>query len=189
MPFDVSQSIEIERPAHEVWPYLIAFEQVPLWEHGMVDVRQVTPGPVGVGTEVLARQIYAGRESLLRGFVTAFEDGRVATMALRGGPFDGFTVAYMVEPIDANRSRVTHRGLLPFGGGLRRPLAAFGGRASHRVPGQPPPAAPVPRPGSVMAAGSSSRSSSAASRPCSSPSSRIVRPLLRASFASAAAAS
>lgn len=109
MPFDVSQSIEIDRPAHEVWPYLIAFEQVPLWEHGVVEVRQVTPGPAGVGTEVLARRVYAGRESLLRGYLTVFEDGRVATMSLRGGPFDGFTVAYTVEPIDDDRSRVTHR--------------------------------------------------------------------------------
>ena len=82
MPFDVSQSIEIDRPAHEVWPYLIAFEQVPLWEHGVVEVRQVTPGPAGLGTEVLARRIYAGRESLLRGSLTAFEDGRLVAMSL-----------------------------------------------------------------------------------------------------------
>lgn len=135
MPFDVSQSIEIDRRAHEVWPYLIAFEQVPLWEHGVVEARQVTPGPAGVGTEVLARRIYAGWESLLRGFVTAFEDGRVATMALRGGPFDGFTVAYMVEPIDADRSRATHRasgnlaGLLWF---VRPVLVTIGRRETRK---------------------------------------------------------
>jgi hypothetical protein len=52
-----------------------------------------------------------------------------------------------------------------------------------------PPAGPPPMPGSVIAAGSSSSSSRTGAIPCSVASSRIVRPLLSASLASAAAAS
>ena len=55
--FRLSQSLEMDRPAAEVWPYLIAFEQVPLWEHGVVEVRQVTPGLPDIGTEISARRI------------------------------------------------------------------------------------------------------------------------------------
>ena len=54
-------------------------------------------------------------------------------------------------------------------------------------PSRQPPAGPPPRPGSVIAAGSSSRSTVAGSRPRSRARSRIVRPLLWASFASDAA--
>jgi hypothetical protein len=41
--------MQIQRPAEVVWPYLAALEQVPLREHGILDVRQVDPGPLFVG--------------------------------------------------------------------------------------------------------------------------------------------
>jgi hypothetical protein len=116
--FHVSQSRQFDRPAAQVWPYLIAFEQVPLWEHGVVEIRQVTPGAPDIGTEVFARRIYGGRESQLTGRIIAFEDGRSATMALRGGPLDEVYVEYAVEPIDDHRSIVTYRAR----GNLIRPL-------------------------------------------------------------------
>jgi uncharacterized membrane protein len=53
MSFAVRQSCEIGRSAEVVWAYLIALEQVPLWEHGVVDVRLGQPGPPQLGTEVL----------------------------------------------------------------------------------------------------------------------------------------
>jgi hypothetical protein len=118
MAFSFSQSLEFDRSASEVWPYLIAFEQVPLWEHGILEVRQVSPGPPAVGTEVSARRIFAGRETRLRGVITAFEDGRSATMSLRGGPLGESIVEYAVEPIDADRSLVTYSAR----GSLVRPL-------------------------------------------------------------------
>jgi hypothetical protein len=116
--FRFSQSLQIDRPSTQVWPYLIAFEQVPLWEHGIVEVRQVTPGPPAVGTEMFARRIYAGRETSLSGRIVAFEDGRSAAMSLRGGPLDDVIVEYAVEPIDDRRSVVTYRAR----GSLVRPL-------------------------------------------------------------------
>ena len=134
MPFHFSQSLEIDRAAPEVWAYLIAFEQVPLWEHGVVEVRQITPGPPKVGTEVFARRIYAGRETQLSGSITAFEDGRSATMALRGGPHDESIVQYAVEPIDADRSLVTYSAWGNLGGPLRllHPILPAIGRAEAR---------------------------------------------------------
>ena len=107
--FRFSQSLQIDRPSTQVWPYLIAFEQVPLWEHGIVEVRQVTPGPPAIGTEMFARRIYAGRETRLTGRIVAFEDGRSASMSLRGGPHDEAIVTYGVEPIDDRHSVVTYR--------------------------------------------------------------------------------
>ena len=43
--FKISQGMEIERPAAVVWPYLAALEQVPLWEHGILDVKQNERAP------------------------------------------------------------------------------------------------------------------------------------------------
>ena len=63
---------------------------------------------------------------------------------------------------------------------------AVAGRAAAR---RQPPAGPPPSPGSVIDAGSRSSSSRSGAMPRSTASSRIVRPLLSASLASAAAAS
>ena len=108
----------MDHPASVVWPYLLAFEQVPLWEHGVLEVRQLTPGAPGIGTEILARRIYAGREAQLTGRIVAFVDERSATMSLQGGPLDRVLVEYAVEPIDDGRSVVTYRAQ----GQLIRPL-------------------------------------------------------------------
>jgi hypothetical protein len=106
--FRFSQDLAIDYPAARVWTYLVAFEQVPLWEHGVVEVRQVSQGPPGVGTQMFARRVYAGRETVLAGTIVAFDDGRSATMKLHGGPLAEASVEYAVEPIDGDRSIVTY---------------------------------------------------------------------------------
>ncbi len=116
--FQFSQNLQFDRPASDVWPYLIALEQVPLWEHGVLEVRQVTPGPPDIGTEISARRLYGGRESRVSGRIVDFEDGRSATMSLRGGPLDEVYVEYAVEPLDDHRSVVNFRSR----GNLIRPL-------------------------------------------------------------------
>jgi carbon monoxide dehydrogenase subunit G len=132
--FRLSQSIEIDRPAEVVWEYLIAFEQVGTWEHGIVEVRQVTPGPARLGTEISARRIFAGRTVDLRGSIVAFEDGRTATMALSGGPIAMTEATYTVDPIEAGRSRVTYAGEGRLRSALRlmEPMVPALGRAEAR---------------------------------------------------------
>lgn len=116
--FTFSESREMAQPAATVWEYLIAFEQVPLWEHGVNEVRQITPGAPVIGTAISARRVYLGREAHLAGEVRAIEPGRSATLALRGGPHVESLVTYAVEPLGEGRSRVTYSAE----GTLRGPL-------------------------------------------------------------------
>jgi len=106
--FTFSQSRDMEQPASTVWDYLVALEQVPLWEHGVNEVRQLAPGDLAIGTPISARRVYAGRETHLRGEVVTVEPGRSATLALRGGPHVESLVTYAVEPRGEGRSRVTY---------------------------------------------------------------------------------
>jgi Polyketide cyclase / dehydrase and lipid transport len=133
--FSFSSSLQIDYPAELIWTYLVAFEQVPLWERGVVEVRQVTPGPPGVGTQITARRIYAGRETQLAGRIVAFAEGRSATMSLAGGPLEEALVEYAVEPIDASRSVVTYtgRGRLVWPLRLLHPILPLVGRAEARA--------------------------------------------------------
>ena len=136
--FRLRESIEIDRSSSVVWPYLIALEQVPTWEEGVIEVRQLTPGEPVVGTRIEARRVYGGRESVVQGVISAHEPGRSATMAISGGPVAVAHTEYAVYPIDDARCRVvfsvraTMRGpmrllhpILPIlgGPGVRRNLA------------------------------------------------------------------
>ena len=117
--FAFSQSRDMDQPASTVWEYLIAFEQVPLWEHGVNEVRQLAPGEPVIGTAISARRVYAGRETHLTGEVVRIEPGRSATLALRGGPHVESLVTYSVDPLGEGRSRVTYSA----NGHLNGPLA------------------------------------------------------------------
>ncbi len=132
--FRISQSLEFDHSADHVWPYLIAFEQVPLWERGVLEVRQTTPGAPGLGTEIVARRQYGGRESTVAGRIVRWEAGRSAAMELGGGPLSDVVVEYSVDPIDHRRSLVAYRAEGRLGGALRllQPLVAALGRREAR---------------------------------------------------------
>jgi len=132
--FTFSQSLEIERLAEIVWPYLAALEQVPLWEHGILDVKQVDDGPLFVGMRFTGGRIYAGRATHLEGDVRTLEEGRSMTAALRGGPHVESLVTYTVDPVGADRCRVTYSatGQLRFPLNLLDPIFPAIGRAETR---------------------------------------------------------
>lgn len=132
--FRFSQSLEFDHAADRVWPYLIAFERVPLWERGVLEVRQATPGAAGLGTEIVARREYGGRESTVVGRIVRWEAGRSAAMELRGGPLNDVVVEYSVHAIDHGRSVVAYRAEGRLAGALRllQPLVAVVGRREAR---------------------------------------------------------
>lgn len=49
-PMAFSITRQIARPVDEVFAFLEDFTNVPTWNHWVREVRQVTPGPIGVGT-------------------------------------------------------------------------------------------------------------------------------------------
>jgi len=123
--YTFSQSIEIERPAEVVWPYLAALEQVGTWEEGVGPIDVLTPRPIRVGTQIAARRNFANAKTRLSGEIREWEEGRTGTMAIRGGPIELALATFSVEPIDANRSRVTYTGEVELRGALRWLSAAL----------------------------------------------------------------
>lgn len=106
--FHFSSNILINRPLTEVWRILIDFPHMPSWEQGVVEVRQVPPGAPGLETRFVVRRIYLGRETLIEGRISAWENLRGATMALRGGPLHHASVRYAVEPARSEQTVVTY---------------------------------------------------------------------------------
>jgi hypothetical protein len=127
--FKISQGMEIERPAAAVvWTYLAALEQVPLWEHGILDVKQIDHGPLFVGMRFTAGRVFAGKATHLDGDVRIVEEGHFMSAALRGGPLVESIVTYTVDPVGAERAT----GRLRFPLNLLDPILPTVGRAQTR---------------------------------------------------------
>jgi carbon monoxide dehydrogenase subunit G len=106
--FRFSSSILVNRPLADVWRILIDFPQVPSWERGVIAVQRVSPGASSVGTTLLVRRRYAGRETRVECRITDWEELRGATMSLRGGPLRHASVRYAVEPAGSEQTVVTY---------------------------------------------------------------------------------
>jgi hypothetical protein len=132
--FHVTGRAVLGHPAGVVWSYLVAFERVPTWEHGVLEVRRVADGPPKVGDRIVTRRVFAGRQTRLEGEIVGLEVGHQATMRLTGGPLDAVEVRYAVEPLDDHRSVVTYEGTGSLRGPLRllHPLLPTIGRAETR---------------------------------------------------------
>jgi carbon monoxide dehydrogenase subunit G len=109
--FRFSSSIVINRPLEEVWTVLIDFQRVPSWERGILEVRQTSLGPAGLGTTLIVRRVYFGRETQVHCQITAWDERRGVTMDLRGGPLRHASVRYAVEPVGSTQTRVTYTGV------------------------------------------------------------------------------
>jgi Polyketide cyclase / dehydrase and lipid transport len=122
-------SLSMDAPVETIWRRLIDFPAIPTWEGGVLEVRQVSAGSPGVGTELVARRVYGGRESTVDCRVTDWDEGRGATMSIRGGPIEYASVRYAVEPAADGRPLVTYSARGEFRGAWRllTPLAGLMG--------------------------------------------------------------
>ncbi len=133
--FRFSSSILVNRAPADVWSVLIDFPNVPSWERGVVEVWQTSPGAPGVGTTLVARRVYVGRETLVECRIIDWEEQRSATMALRGGPLRRATVRYAVEPASSEQTVVTYtaEGELHTALQVLTPLMPAMGRAGAKI--------------------------------------------------------
>jgi carbon monoxide dehydrogenase subunit G len=106
--FRFTSNILVNRSLEDVWSVLIDFPNVPSWEEGVIAVRQVSSGAPGVGTTLVVRRVYVGRETRVECRITDWEELRGATMSLHGGPLQHASVRYAVEPAGSDQTVVTY---------------------------------------------------------------------------------
>ena len=128
--FRFGGSMPMDAPVEVIWQRLIDFPGIPSWEGGVLEVRQVSPGRPGVGTKLVARRVYVGRESTVDCEITAWDEGHGATMSIRGGPVREAFVRYTVDRAPDGRALVTYSAEGEFRGAWRflTPLVGVMGR-------------------------------------------------------------
>lgn len=118
-----SNTVTIGRSAHEVFGFVSELENVPRWNHAIVETRKTSDGPVGVGTEYRQIRSLPNRsEETLR--VTELEPDRRLAVRGRLGPFAG-TLVYEFEDL-GGMTRLTNTAELEARGVMRvaAPLAS-----------------------------------------------------------------
>ncbi len=119
----IENSITIDRDPQEVWGYLADLENLPEWNYAIVSTRQVSPGPVGVGTVYeQERSIPERTTETLQ--ITRFEPTHRLTVQGTLGPFHA-DVSYSIDEV-GGASLLTNVADLEASGPLRMvaPLAA-----------------------------------------------------------------
>ena len=115
-------SVQIARPVHEVWEYLIDPEHVPEWQSSAVASHQVSDGAIGVGTKLEDERRFLGRRARSEVEVTEFEPERLFTLHGLSGPVR-FTVRHRLAGNDGGTRLDVEAEAEPAGiGRLARPM-------------------------------------------------------------------
>ena len=89
--------MEISRPVAEVFAFVADQTNAPQWQNGLHEVRRLTEGPIGVGTEHEFVRRFAGREIASRNRFVVFEDGHFVQFEIPEGSLTG-QASYLTEP-------------------------------------------------------------------------------------------
>lgn len=97
MTIEVTSSVDIDRPADEVFAYLADWTNNPTWQQGMRSCVTTSEGPVGVGSTYRQEASMLGRAITSDFEVVAYEPDRVIRITTTSGSFP-ITVERRVEP-------------------------------------------------------------------------------------------
>jgi uncharacterized protein YndB with AHSA1/START domain len=103
----VEASIDIGRPAEQVFAYVSDQTNAPSWQRGLLDVRRTTADPIGVGSRHTVVRTFMGRTLTLGNEYTRYEPNTLVAFEW-SGTMPGLA-SYIVEPAGVDRARLTSR--------------------------------------------------------------------------------
>ena len=104
----ITQSVTINRPVEEVWDFIGSFENTTRWSRGVLEARQTSDGPLGVGSTLQTVVKAFGRRRTADYLVTEYEPNHAFAFEVTSGPMTS-RAHYSVEPAGAG-TRLTASG-------------------------------------------------------------------------------
>jgi carbon monoxide dehydrogenase subunit G len=111
------ESIIINRPVEEVWKFLGNVENMPKWDRGVLEAKQISEGPMGVGSTVQIVRQFFGRRRIGNFRVTDAVPNRTVAIQAKAKWITG-QVRYSFEPV-GGATRMTSTGEVELGGWLK----------------------------------------------------------------------
>lgn len=103
----IEESVEIRREPAEVFDFLIVAENIPVWDSSVVEAKQESEGPPGVGIRVRGTSKVLGRRIKWVTEGTKFDPPSVMGNTTVEGPFKA-TTTISLRPIDGG-TRLEYR--------------------------------------------------------------------------------
>jgi carbon monoxide dehydrogenase subunit G len=104
----ITQSVMVNRPVEEVWDFIGSFENTTRWSRGVLEARQTSDGPLGVGSTLQTVVKAFGRRRTADYLVTEYEPNHAFAFEVTSGPMTS-RARYSVEPAGAG-TRLTASG-------------------------------------------------------------------------------
>ena len=96
---------ELRAPASQDFDFVADHTNAPRWQSGIDEIRRITPGPIGVGTEHELMRRFAGMKIVARNRFVSYEPGRFVAFEIPAGKISG-VASYLVEPTGADTCRL-----------------------------------------------------------------------------------
>jgi carbon monoxide dehydrogenase subunit G len=111
---ELHASIEINRPAADVFSYMINADNLSQWMTELVEAKQTSPGPAGLGTKMSVVVNILGRriDNVIE--ITEFEQNAKFAIKASSGPLLNEDV-FKLEPVNGG-TKVTRNAKVEFGG-------------------------------------------------------------------------
>lgn len=126
---DISASIIINRPAAEVFDYVVEVPHDAEWRTGVVEAAFTLDGPARVGMTGFDRIVANGREMVSTWTTIEYEPGLLVRWTLDSGPIRG-TGGYICEPAGDGTKFTLYANVKP--GGWYRLLGPIFGMIGRR---------------------------------------------------------
>src|SRR4051812_8627783 len=80
--------VEINRPAAQVFPWLLEPDKLKQWVGGTTEMAQLTPGPIGVGTRTRDVVVLGSDKTVMNVEITAMEPNRLLAAHIDSDAFE-----------------------------------------------------------------------------------------------------
>lgn len=115
---DITTRLEIERPVPEVFAFVADQTNATKWQTGLHEVRRLTAGPIGIGTEHEFVRTFAGRRISAQNRFVVFEPDRYVQFEIPSRWMSG-TASYRTDSSQSGGTVLTSN--MQFH--VRRPLS------------------------------------------------------------------
>ena len=102
----IEKSIIINRPVEEVWKFMSNIENATKWDRGVLEAKQTSEGPIGVGSTLQTRRQMLGRQRIGKLRVSEYVPNKIIALQASLGQIAAAQIRYSFEPVE-DRTRMT----------------------------------------------------------------------------------
>jgi carbon monoxide dehydrogenase subunit G len=96
----VEGNVEINRPIEQVWSFLTNIDNASKWDTGIIEAKQTSDGPVGLGTTIDAVSESRNKRRILKVKVTEYDLNKKVAWTVDDAGFGTGNIIYNFESVN-----------------------------------------------------------------------------------------